>query len=60
MADERKYINTTELLKGAERLIEQLEREWPAEQYSNQHEMLLMAAYALIGPTGWRYAVDQF
>jgi hypothetical protein len=59
MADTRKQIKPDEALDSAKSLLEKLEQDWPDEQYANQHDVLLMAAYALLGPGGVRQALDQ-
>ena len=56
---EPKVIPPSELLNSAKALLEQLEQDWPAEAWANQHEVLLLAAYALVGPGGVRYVLDS-
>lgn len=57
---EPKAIPSSELLNSAKALLERLEQDWPAEVWANQHEVLLLAAYALIGPAGVKHSIDSY
>ena len=59
MAAERLHLTQSDLLDGAQRLLDWLETEFPDAMFANQHEVLLMAAYATIGPGGVRHCLEQ-